>query len=185
LLTVYRRLLKRYILANVSSTRNISINKERLLFVATRLSKSNFKKTKREKSVKLQIFYYKFMFLNQTESAIIIFNSTSKLFAIKKYKRIASNKIKNILLTQYFETVSVIFVIETFQTITEIYIVYKKINVLLRYILTILRNQFVSHKIEIICREINSVALIIFFVDILVLDNLRISLSIQKSASFL
>lgn len=101
-------------LTNASFTRNILINQERLLFVATKLLESNFKKVKRKKFVKSQILYYKFMSLNQIKFAIIIFDNMSKLFAIKKYKRIANNKIKNIPLTQYFKTISAIFVIKAF-----------------------------------------------------------------------
>lgn len=51
-------------LTNASFTRNILINQERLLFVATKLLESNFKKVKRKKFVKSQILYYKFMSLN-------------------------------------------------------------------------------------------------------------------------
>ncbi len=40
-------------LANASSTRNILINKERLLFVATRLLESSLKKAKHKKFIKL------------------------------------------------------------------------------------------------------------------------------------
>ena len=38
----------------------------------------------------------------------------SKLFAIEKYKRVANNKIEKIVSILDFESVSVVFIIETF-----------------------------------------------------------------------
>ncbi len=84
----------------------------------------------------------------------------SELFAIKKYKRVASDKIKNIVSILYFENVSIISIVEAFQIITETNIVYERINILLRYILTISRDQLVLYKIGAIFREISSVLLI-------------------------
>lgn len=98
-LIAHRRLLKRHMLANASPTRNIPISKERLSFVATRSSKSSLKKAKREEPIESQTLYHEFMSLDQAKSTIMAFDNTSKLFAIKKYKRVANDKIKNILST--------------------------------------------------------------------------------------
>jgi len=63
-LIAHRELLKRHVLANAFLTRNISISKERLSFVATRSFESSLKKAKREKSIKSQTLYHEFMSLN-------------------------------------------------------------------------------------------------------------------------
>jgi len=160
-LTAHRRLLKRHVLADASPTRNIPISKERLSFVATRSSEPSLKKAKREEPVESQTLYHEFMSLDQAGPAIMAFDSTSELFAIKKYKRVASDEIKNILSTQYSETVSVVSVIEAFQTTTEVHIVYERMDVSLRHILATPRGQLVSHEIGAICREVSPAALII------------------------
>ncbi len=143
--------LKRYILTDNSSTRNISINTNRLLFVSTKISES-FKKVKITYNVNLQTFYYKFIILNQTESAIIVFDSKSKFFAIKKYKRNSIFYIQSVRLK--VRSNCIVSIIKVYTIAVEIYIVYKYIDVLLQYILTISRDQFVLYKIATICREI-------------------------------
>ncbi len=159
--SAHRRLLKRHVLADASPTRNIPISKERLSFVATRSSEPSLKKAKREEPVESQTLYHEFMSLDQAGPAIMAFDSTSELFAIKKYKSVASDEIKNILSTQYSETVSVVSVIEAFQTTTEVHIVYERMDVSLRHILATPRGQLVSHEIGAICREVSPAALII------------------------
>ena len=143
--------LKCYALADNSSIRNISINTNRFLFVSTKTSES-FKKVKITHNVNLQTFYYKFIILNQTESVFIVFNSKSKLFAIKKYKRNSIFYIQSVRLK--VRSNCIVSIIEVYTIAVEIYIVYKYINVLLQYILAISRDQLVSHKIAAICREI-------------------------------
>lgn len=63
-LIAHRDFLKHHVLANASSTRNILISKERLLFVTTRSLESNLKKAKCEESIKSQTLYHDFMSLN-------------------------------------------------------------------------------------------------------------------------
>jgi len=161
-LTAHRGLLKRHVLADASPTRNIPISKERLSFVATRSSEPSLKKAKREKPVESQTLYHEFMSLDQAGFAIMAFDSTSELFAIKKYKRIASDQVKNILSTQFSGSVNVVAVIEAFQTTTEIHIVYERMDVSLRHILATPRGQLVSHEIGAVCREVSPVALTLF-----------------------
>ena len=144
--------LKRYALTDNFSIYNISINTNRFLFVSTKLSELNFKKIKIIYNIKLQTLYYKFIILNQIESTIIIFNSKSELFVIKKYKQNFSFYVQSIC----FKVKSnyIVFIIKVYIIAVDIYIVYKYINVVLQYILIILRDQFVLYKIAAICRKI-------------------------------
>lgn len=144
--------LKCHALTENSSTRNIFINTNRFLFVSTKLSKSSFKKVKIIYNVEPQTFYYKFIVLNQIESTIIIFDNKSKLFVIKKYKRNSSFYIQSVRFKAKSDCI--ISIIEVYTTAVDIYIVYKYMNVVLRYILIISRDQLVLHEIAAICREI-------------------------------
>jgi len=144
--------LKCYILIDNSSIYNISINTNRLLFVSTKLSKLSFKKIKIIYNIELQTLYYKFIVLNQTESAIIVFDSKSELFVIKKYKQNFSFYIQSVCFK--VKSNCIIFIIETYTTVVDIYLVYKYIDIVLQYILITSRDQLVLHKIATVCREI-------------------------------
>lgn len=159
-LTAHRGILKRHVLADASPTRNIPISTDRLSFVAMRSSEPSFKKAKREEPVESQTLYHDFMSLDQAGPAIMAFDGTSELFAIKKYKRVGSDQVKNVIPIPYSESVSVVSIIEAFQTITEVHIVYERMDVSLRHILATPRGQLVAHEIGAICKEVSPVALI-------------------------
>lgn len=151
-LSILSCILKRYALTDNSSIYNISINTNRLLFVSIKISELSFKKIKIIYNIDSQILYYKFIILNQTESAIIVFDSRSEIFAIKKYKRDSIFRVQSVRFKVKSNCIVSIFKIYTIAI--DIYIVYKYINVVLRYILITLKSQLVLYKIATICRKI-------------------------------
>ena len=64
--------------------RNLEININKLSFFAKKQSKYFAKKSKFIVDEKRRSCYHKFMLLNQTEFATIIYNESHKLFVIKK-----------------------------------------------------------------------------------------------------
>lgn len=156
-LSPHPRLLNRHILADESPTRKIPINAERLSFVSTKASEPSAKKPKLSHKLEPHTLYHEFMSLDQAGPAIMAFDSTPELYAIKKYKRNAGVEAKGV--RPFSESDCVVSVIEVYPTLVDVCIVYESMDVSLRHILAIPRGQLVPHEIGAICREVGLFAL--------------------------
>lgn len=135
---ILSRKLKRHVLTNNFSTRNISINTNRFLFVFIKTLKLSFKKVKVTYNINSQILYYKFIILNQAKFAIIIFDNRFELFVIKKYKRNSTFYVQNVWLK--VKSNCIVFIFEAYIITINICIIYKYINIVLRHILITLKD---------------------------------------------